>query len=697
MSRKDPSEPEPEAGPAGDRFWRELDQIIASTPPPLPALELPGLGPVVAPISPGLLRGPEAAPYTAREHLAELAAATALRAYAHIWRDVLIGILPANTDDGPAPDEVAASMLRELQVDVPGTPAELDTAQEAARVRLTRRTRATLAAGHRLPFVDLCRRFRLSPGAAHALAVVVSARVFAPVGRLLGLLAGTGVRTYVTRAVIARMLGRHDPQDAADLLQALSPDGVMDRHRLVIASGDGTEGELDVDPVMVAYLRGDTDAQLSLGCTLRTSFLTYEELWLPKDTRRFLSRALTIQRGAFDPGVVILRGRRGSGRHTLAAALASKVGRRLTVINAAALAGEDPAEALRLELQRAELRHTVPCVDRMDEAVRHHGEHWRERLARVVELHPGLVFVLALPEDDLRIEDRTCEAGIGWLTTDQQREAWQQLLPDLTPRDTQVLLNTFALPPARMVSLVEAAALYAQMSGADVVARIIEVAARHLDSALSAFTLQRVPPEWDEVAAPPSAFESLRAQLAWPKGRMVRAIVWGPKGAGKSFLARAVVEPRVSACVDVPWLLSGTRAEVVGRIEHILHELDGSRRALLLEQLDVGIRDADPEVLRRFALQLWRLNIPVIATAAEDPAMMGLLDRVFDEVLWLPNDRSRRAAAWRIHLGDRVTEEDANELGDRRATMQQIARAVAMVTDDAPIVPRLIEALEGDS
>jgi hypothetical protein len=123
-------------------------------------------------------------------------------------------------------------------------------------------------------------------------------------------------------------------------------------------------------------------------------------------------------------------------------------------------------------------------------------------------------------------------------------------------------------------------------------------------------------------------------------------------------------------------------------VEHLFYELDGSRRALILERLDVGLAVADPDVLRRFALQVWRLKVPVIATAVT-PELPAPLDRVFLDARWLPNNRVRRAAAWRHHLGERVTDDVIEQLAARPAAMRQIARAASIVAvrgDDSTLL-----------
>lgn len=670
-----------------DRFWRELDTLLATTPAGAPLRRFPALGPAPSPVPADVLRGTvDAPPFDSpREHLAELAASTALRAVVQILQDLAIGMLRSQLEEGGSTEVVAMALGRELGVRS-STIEELQTATHTSRKRLGDRTRASLAAGRTLPFIELCRRFHLRVGAAHALAIVVGARSFEPLGRLLGLLSGVGPRVHVTRSVVARLVGP-DPDQAAYVLTSLTPGGLLERHGLIVTSGSGMDGDLDVDPVVVSYLRGDPDP-LSPGCSLRTSFLTYEELWLAENTRAFFDQALSVGRGAFEPGAVIVRGRVGSGRHTLAAALSSQVGRRLTVIDASSLGGDDPAEALTRELLRAELRNTTPCVERLERAVRHHGEIWRERLARVIETHPGLVFVIALPEDDLRIDQRVCDGGLNALSRDQQATAWRQLVPAASEADVALLLDTFELPPGRMIGLTEAAL---RIEG-DTVTRTIALSGNHLDAVLAPFAVQRVPPEWSEVAAPPPAIAALRKLLVWPKGRTIAALVWGPSGAGKSFVARALVSPRVSATVDVPWLLSGSPVEIVGRIEQVFHELDGSRRALLLERLDVGIRGVDPEIVRRFAYQVWRLKAPVIATA-EEPSLPWPLDRVCEDARWLPNNRLRRAAAWRHHLAGKASDELCDDAALMPATMRQIARAAECLTTERPTLKQIDEAL----
>jgi energy-coupling factor transporter ATP-binding protein EcfA2 len=98
--------------------------------------------------------------------------------------------------------------------------------------------------------------------------------------------------------------------------------------------------------------------------------------------------ALSVARDA--PARVVVRGRTGSGRRTLLAALAGAAGRALGVIDLGG-APRDSArlfELLRASLRRALMRGWIPCVEGL-EYLGDEDANQREGIATILREHPG--------------------------------------------------------------------------------------------------------------------------------------------------------------------------------------------------------------------------------------------------------------------------------------------------------------------
>jgi tRNA A37 threonylcarbamoyladenosine biosynthesis protein TsaE len=683
----DETQAEPPA--ENNRFWRELDRVLAATP----RVEQASMAALGSAPSPPTLPADAAfrddvPPYRgAAELFADLMFIDALEAWAIVHEDVRSGLIPLVTANLRPVEQVADALIAELGLD------KENGTYESLRLRwrslVRHRILMSISKGVRLPFIEVCRRYRLPKGAAHILSTVIGAQVFPAFAELLGLLRRERGGAGVDRALLQRLIPEEDAR-LGEVVAHLAPRAPLVAHGLVLPQGHRPHDPLEVDPVLIAQVMDHAEPDVGRACALRSTFLLYEEVLLSEATRTRLDETLARQRRDEDPGAIILRGCVGSGRRTLAAALAARVGRKLSLIDVSLL--DEPIDAsLSIELRRAGLRDTLACVVNLDRAIRQHDAWTSRRMATAIEQHLAPVFVVARPEDELGIVRHLADVELGPLDRNQQFQAWKQALPALSSdrAEPESLVTSLDLSPARLVDLARRAA---KLPRGDLADQTRAIWLNDEKARLGRSAVFSVSPPWRTVALPPAWATPIAQRLRASDWRGVRLLVHGPSGSGKTYLVRAIAQ-RPTIEVDAPWLLTGEPQRIIDRFEELLDQVDGGTHVLVLERLDLAVLGIDPDLADRFGAQVARLRTAVIGTAtlAELPSSV---DRVFADAHALPNNRARRAAAWRIHLGGRITDEVAMELGDRWATMQQIARAAAIVTDDALDVATWVAALE---
>ncbi|HEU4734734.1 MAG TPA: ATP-binding protein [Kofleriaceae bacterium] len=240
----------------------------------------------------------------------------------------------------------------------------------------------------------------LSPTAVAVLFAILAPRLRGELARLYGILADDPARPLVDEHLLGLLLGQLGDGDLAQIARELDGDRPLRRFGLVqVARGERPFAALSVDPLVVRYvanfdLEGEPDPHL----VTRAADRDLEQLQLP---RALIARALGYLAAARDgePARIVVRGRTGSGGHTLLAALAARAGRSLGVIDVAAMprdAGRLPA-ALESALRRAKLRRLVPCIDGLDR-VGAEDQDARIQVGAVLRDHPGPL-AIRLPAD----------------------------------------------------------------------------------------------------------------------------------------------------------------------------------------------------------------------------------------------------------------------------------------------------------
>ena len=265
-------------------------------------------------------------------------------------------ISKVDPDRPPFADEVAGL----LRLASGGATAEL----AAAVARLQETEEMVMSAevgraGRLTPLDVIARDFGLSPVAVAVLFTIVAPHLRGELARLYEILSNTPGRSFTDEHLVGQILG---PALTPEISRELDGDRPLRRFGLVRA-GDGERPfvSLTVDPLVVRYIANQSpDGEPDLQLRVRHVDRDLEELQLPRGLIVHAMRFLASPRED-KPVRVVVRGRTGSGRHTLLTSLAARAGRSLGVIDLAMVPREPGrlAHTLELLLRRAMLRGLI--------------------------------------------------------------------------------------------------------------------------------------------------------------------------------------------------------------------------------------------------------------------------------------------------------------------------------------------------
>jgi hypothetical protein len=282
---------------------------------------------------------------------------------------------------GRQPDELISSVTRLRAIE------ELVVAADRER------------APHLTPLDVLAIDCELTPTAVAVLFAILAPRLRGELARLYGILANDPDRPLVDEHLLRLLLGQLLGGESTQIARELDGDRPLRRYGLIQVGGDRPFAALTVDPLVVRYvanfgLGGEPEPHL----VERTCDRDLEELQMP---RAVIVKALHYLAAPRDdePARVVVRGRTGSGRHTLLAALAARAGRSLGIIDLTAMPrdGSRLPGTLEVVLRRAKLRGLLPCIDGV-ELVGVDDPDLRVQVGAVLRDHPGPV-ALRLPTE----------------------------------------------------------------------------------------------------------------------------------------------------------------------------------------------------------------------------------------------------------------------------------------------------------
>ncbi len=455
------------------------------------------------------------------------------------------------------------------------------------------------------PIGALIAEFQLTDRAIDVLLVVAAGALWGETARLYGILANDAGRPGIDELVVQQVLGaRHDRHDLAAELEPRAP---LVRLGLLHVSTRRPPpfAELAVDPVVLDLLRARRP-DLGDATSVRRADRPIGALDVPRGV--LIDAVLALSRPASGPARIVVRGRSGSGRKTVLAALVDQAGRDLAVIDALALprTAEAFAAQLRHALRRAQLAGLVPCIAHLDDVT--FDEHAaRDIAAETLRLHPGPIAVVAAADAPTPFPPGHVAIELPVLAETARRAVWANVAveAELTIADLDMLAARYRIGPGLIR---RAAAAAVQRVGPDEDATpVLDAYIRQTrDARLSQFA-RRVDrlASWSSVVLPPDILDSLRELVGrvrhrrtvfdtWGMSRTMStsrgltALFQGSPGTGKTLVAGVVARELGLELyqVDLSKVMSKWIGETERNLSQIFDAAEDGQVVLLFDEAD---------------------------------------------------------------------------------------------------------------
>jgi hypothetical protein len=445
----------------------------------------------------------------------------------------------------------------------------------------------------------------LDPLALDLLLVVAAAALWGDVARLYGILANDGGRATVDELLVQELLvGRHDRHAIAAALDPLAP---LVRLGVVHVGAKRARpfAELSIDPVIGDRLRAVNPA-LGPATTIRTTTRELASLDIP---RPVLESAILDLARAGRQHRIVLRGSIGSGRRTLACALAHEAGRDVAVIDATALPRHPDLFLVELarSLRRAQLTGLVPCIVNLGE-VTFDERAGREVAAETLRVHPGPIVIIAAPDETVPVGAGHTAIKLPVLPETERRAVWQRALAEveLSVGNLDAIAARYKIGPG-VVRQAVTAAVAAGVAPDDDAAPAIETYIRQTrDQRLGQYAtrVERLA-TWSSVVFPPDILDSLRELVArvrygrqvydtWGMSRTMStsrgltALFQGQPGTGKTLVAGVVARELGLDLyqVDLSKVMSKWIGETERNLSTIFDAAEDGQVVLLFDEAD---------------------------------------------------------------------------------------------------------------
>ena len=379
--------------------------------------------------------------------------------------------------------------------------------------------------GPTMPLAELAEELGLSDAALDILLVIAAPAIHGEVARLYGILANDPGRAIVDQLLVEQVLaGRVNRHDVAAELHPRAPLVALGIIEMRSSRPRPFTG-LEVDAVILARLRGEPP-ELGATPTLRTADRDLAALELAPGVATAAVDALAR---AGRPARIAVRGRAGTGRRTLLAAIARGANRALGVIDTAQLPRDADrfGRALQLALRRTQLAGLLPVVRGLDEVV--FDERDGADLAHeVLAGHPGPIAVISPPGVsppfpvghvviDLPALSETARAGV-----------WQRALAPTAfwLRDTAALAARYRVGPGVIHRAVASLVGLDPLTPADDRIDAFLRQSRDVRLADHARRVDRLA-TWDDLVLPSDIMDSLRELIGRVRHRRTVFDDWG--------------------------------------------------------------------------------------------------------------------------------------------------------------------------
>ena len=483
-----------------------------------------------------------------------VAAALAVRAVAEGWDN---GRLGTGTDALPRESEVLGLLgvrqgLASQRV-AEASETLADVMQEAQRL--------DASIDKIKPINELVEEFGLSPVARMVLMLVSAPQLWGEVAQLYGVVTNNTSRDVVDEHLLRQLLGpRINPHDLA---HELGPTQPLLHFGLLHTTTNAPHPFIGLapDPLVLARLRADALDHDPLGkLHIVTDVKPLEELRIPEAVAEQLKAA--IARQPVRPLRIVVRGRDGSGRRTLLAALARLANRQLAMVHLNDLADTRPTPGeLRRALERCAIAGWIPCIDG-SESVSADERLLRDKLRRVIRDFPAPHALRLDREATPPIDAGYLQVDLPDLSETERLEIWRKELVDhgvtssQTADDLAPLTARWRIGPGtihRVVSHVTEGGV------TELTTPIIDHAvSQHLERRLGDVADKvRYLPRMEDMVLPGDILDSLKEFLSrmrlhrtvfeeWgmtrvaSTGRGITALFQGPPGTGKTMVAGAL-------------------------------------------------------------------------------------------------------------------------------------------------------------
>ncbi len=532
--------------------------------------------------------------------------------------------------------------------------------------------------GPTMPLAELAEELGLSGAALDILLVIAAPAIHGEVARLYGILANDPGRAIVDQLLVEQVLaGRVNRHDVAAELHPRAPLVALGIVEMRSSRPRPFTG-LEIDAVILARLRGEPP-ELGATPTLRTADRDLASLELAPGV---VVAAVDALARAGRPARIAVRGRAGTGRRTLLAAIAREANRALGVIDTAQLPRDADrfGRALQLALRRTQLAGLLPVVRGIDEVV--FDERDGADLAHeVLAGHPGPIAVISPPGVsppfpvghvviDLPALSETARAGV-----------WQRALAPTSYwlRDAAALAARYRVGPGVVHRAVASLAGLDPQTPADDRIDAFLRQSRDVRLADHARRVDRLA-TWDDLVLPPDIMDSLRELIGrvrhrrtvfedWGMSRTMAtsrgltALFQGQPGTGKTLVAGVIARELGLDLyqVDLSKIMSKWIGETERNLATIFDAAEDGQVILLFDEADslfakrTEVRSSNDRYANlevNYLLQ--RLDsfegIAILTTnagGAIDPAFKRRLS--FHLSFPFP-DEDTRAELWRTHL-----------------------------------------------